>query len=189
MLHGAWATNERLAALWDGKRMPDDIVARWERILAIRPRASDSMQARRERVAEKFASAGTPALPGVLAGTLSSDLGDFFVAIEHIGYSIAKIYVPDGTYPWGTTSTVSPWYSTVAYVLVKLQKPTGYTEAEFYERAGQVFSLVDALVPAWVVVDWYREPVSGGISVSGGPSSAGFFLDDEHNLDNNVFDV
>ncbi len=78
---------------------------------------------------------------------------------------------------------------TVAHILVRIQKPAGATEAMFYEAAGKVAPALDPLVPAWVTFDWYRAPLSTPINVVGGPSAGGFYLDDEHNLDNNVFDV
>ena len=74
--------------------------------------------------------------------------------------------------------------------LVRLQKPDGFSEGEFYEQAGKVTSLLDDVLPAWCTFDWYRAPTGGpAVTVAGGPSAGGFYLDQDHNLDNHVFDI
>lgn len=182
-----WGTNERLSRIWDPMRMPEELVPRWEKILALAPLASDTLVARRRRIKSVLERFGQSTINGRIVTLLEEALGDAFVDVEYISYANAVILVPDGTYPWGTTG-VSPWSSTVAHILVRLQKPTGWTEAQFYEAAGKVATLLDPILPVWTTVDWYR----GGptpVAVSGGPGAGGFFLDDDHNLDNEVFDV
>lgn len=183
----AWSTNQRLANVWDPARMSVDILERWEAFLALNPSPSATVAARRTRLAEHFARFGRAAVTGELSAALEAAIGDAFVAIEHISFANAQINVPDGTYPWGSVGTV-PWSSTVCHVLVRLQKPTGWTEGEFYAAAAEVGRVLDPILPAWATFDWYRPgPVS--VVVSGGPSAGGFYLDDDANLDNQVFDV
>lgn len=185
-----WATNQRLAHQWDPRRMTD-MLERWERILKLRPSPSATDEQRRDAILARFEQFSGIANHAKLQKNLSAALGPVFVGIEYISVANAVVTVPDGTYPWGTANAEHPWTSSVAHILVLTQKPAGYTEAQFYETVAKVGPIVDALAPAWVTFDWYRAPVSGfgPITVVGGPSKAGIYLDDAHNLDNNVFDV
>lgn len=186
-ISAAWGTNRRLGNLWVADRMPLDIIERWERIMALYPLPTDTEDDRRTRIEEHFARFGQATLSDRVEALLTEKLGDVFVAVEYISIANANILVPDATYPWGAVGG-SPWSSTVAHILVKLQKPTGMSEGAFYEEAGKVIQLLDPILPVWTTVDWYRAgPVS--VSVSGGPSAGGFYLDDDHNLDNEVFDA
>lgn len=187
-LWAAWGTNQRLANQTNPARMTD-MLPRWERILAI-PVAADATDAeRREAVGDRFESLGTAGNHSRLTSVLAEELGSYFVAVEYISAANAVIHVPDGTYPWGTVVPGYPWYSTTAHTLVLVQKPSNATEDDFYAAAHKVYGILDPLVGSWRTYDWYRRPTSTPISVLGGPSQAGFYLDDEHNLDNNVFDV
>lgn len=187
-ISAAWGTNERLGNLWLPAHMSEDALTRWEKILAIFPKPTDTVEDRRNKVQTIFENFGQSTIHGRVVELLENALGDAFVDVEYISYANATILVPDGTYPWGTASTTSPWSSTTAHILVRLQKPTGWSEFEFYEAAGRVGQLLEPILPVWVTVDWYRAgPIS--VVVSGGPSAGGFYLDDDHNLDNEVFDA
>lgn len=187
-LSAAWGTNERLGNLWNPQHMPSEFVTRWESLLAIRPSPTDTEKTRRNRLETLFSNFGQPATNGRITYLLEQAIGDAFVAVEYIDYANAHITVPDGSYPWGTASTDAPWSSSVANVLVRLQKPTGWTEGDFYAAAGLVIQLLEPLLPVWCTVSWYRAG-SSSTSVSGGPSAAKFILDDVSNLGNQVFDT
>lgn len=185
-----FGTNDRLSLQWDPDRMTD-MLPRWEQILKLTPAPDADETTRRAEVRkrwERFIHAA--ALHSRVLTVLKEALGDVFVAVEYISYANANIHVPDASYPWGTVVTGILWTSTVAHVLVLLQRLPGYTDGDFYEQAAKVHLLLDGLLPAWCTVDWYHAPInSPAITVSGGPSRAGFYLDDEHNLDWSVFDV
>lgn len=177
LLDGAWATNERLGNQSIPSKM-DATLGRWETILSIRTDETKTKSERRTTVSERFYRFGSVFNRNYIIAELERRLGSFFVAVEFIGdVSLAEIDTNEET-----------WSSTLAHVLVLLQKPTGSTEGDLYEAAAKVGDILDPLLPAWTYFDWYREPESGGINVVGGPSEGGFFLDDDHNLDNNVFD-
>lgn len=185
-ISAAWGTNERLARLWVPESMSMDVLERWEKIMAIYPAPDDSNEVRRARVGRLLARFGRAIVADEIEERLTQELGDVFVQVDHISYANAYITVPDGTYPWGSVDTTRPWSSTMAHVLIRLQKPTGYSEVDFYEAAGRVTQILDPILPAWAYATWYRPgPVSQNIS--GGPSAGGFYLDDAHNLDNEVF--
>lgn len=185
----AWRTNERLGNIRDPWRMGLEILDRWERMLALPRYAKDTEKARRTRLAEIFGLPGQAVLYTLVADRARAAVGDRFIAIEHIPVAVAVIHVPNGSYPFGTVAPGVPWSSNVARALVLVQKLAGDTEGAFYEAMGKLTQTLDPILPAWMTFDWYREPVSGGISVVDGPSKAGFFLDDDHNLDNCVFDA
>lgn len=188
-INACWSQNQRLANQAIPSRMTD-MLSRWEAILDIVPPQGAEESERRAEVALRFARVGKAALYPRIYTLPSQELPGYFVAIEFIDLSIAHVTKPTGAYPWsGTISTAFPWTSTVAHVLVLLTTPTGGPEKEFYEMAGRCMDLLDAELPAWCTFDWYRAPEVGApIAVSGGPSAAGWYLD-ERNLDNSVFDV
>ena len=180
-----YGANERLAMQWDPDRMTA-FLGRWEKILGIRPAPGTPDKTRRNEVRKRmrrFIEASS--FHSRVVARLQQELGNVFVAVEYIDVSNAVVHVPDTSYPWGTVAAGSPWNSTVAHILVLLQKPTGYSEADFYLAAGKVGPAIDGLIPVWTSWDWYRAPSGGpAITVSGGPSQAGFYCDDDHNLDN-----
>lgn len=187
MVAGAWASAGRVAGLRHPDRTVD--VPRWERMLKINVGSRDTSAMRRRRLVALREREGVPVTQDVIAGALQEALADVFVAVEFISVANAVVHVPDGTYPWGTVAPGAPWYSTVAHTLVRVQKPAGMTEAQFYDRVGLVHAVLDPIATSWSTFDWYRAPETGAaVSVSGGPSAAGFYLD-ERNLNNSVFDV
>jgi len=158
--------------------------------MKLRPTIGATSKDRRDAILERFERFSGIANHAKLLKNLEHALGDAFVGVEYISVSNAVVTVPDGTYPWGMANASRPWSSTVARILVQITKPQGWSEDQFYEGAAKVGPIIDALAPAWVLYDWYRAPVGyPPIAVSGGPQAAGFYLDADHNLDNNVFDV
>lgn len=186
-INGAWATNERLSHQWDPLRVTD-MLPRWEGIMRLVVSPGDTDAARRVALNKQWARFGQLINIGQMSGQLQALLGDVFVAIEFISLANAVIHVPDGTYPFGTSNDDAPWYSTVMHMLIRTQVPDGYTEQEYLNIVGPVFPLLDGIMPAFVTWTVYRPgPVS--TPVTGGPSAGGFYLDDPHNLNWEVFDV
>lgn len=184
----AYEANKRLANQFDPSRMTESLDD-WTKMMKIVVRAGMTDAQKRDAVAAVFSRVGNDILRTYVEPLLQAALGGVYYDIEYIPYASAVMSVPDGTYPWGVVTPNAPWSSTVCRVLVRLQKLTGMSEGEFYEEAGKVFQVLDNLLPAWVTFDWYREPATGTpIVVAGGPSAAGFYLDDDHNLDNSLFD-
>lgn len=182
-----YGINERLSLQWDPDRMTA-FLPRWEKILGIGASPTATEKDRRAQVKKRLRRfIEATAFHSRLLSRLQQELGDVFVAIEYLDIANANIHAPTG-YPFGNPIDGFPWYSTVAHILVLVQKPTGYTEAEFYAAVGKVVPATDGLIPAWSTIDWYRAPTGyPAVSVSGGPSRSGFYLDAEANLDNNVF--
>jgi len=174
LLNASWATNASLGFLWDAARTP--ALARWEAMLALPVSATDTEQDRRNRLAAVFAKIGQAVTENSLSVQLQAALGPVFVSVDFLSTTVALQQTSPG------------WFSNVAHVLIRVQTPAGYQEVDFQNAVAKIFGIMDAQAPAWVTWDWYR-PGPTPIPVTGGPSAGGFFLDDTHNLDNEVFDV
>ena len=187
LVFDGWECNARLGHQWDARRVTD-MLTRWERIFKIRPAPGATERARRAVLAERWSRFGAVPNHAHITTTLQRELGDYFVAVEYIDQDLATISVPSEDYPWGSVTPGRPWSSSLALILVRLQKPAGATEAQFYEAAGKVPLALDPLVDAFSTFSWYRAPTGGDPIEDGGLSAAGFYLDQESNLDNHVLD-
>ncbi len=189
VFHG-YGVNARLALQWDPRHVTD-MLSRWETIFRIVPAPTQTESERRGILTLRFRRfLEAAAFHSRLVSRLSDELGEIFGAVEYLSAANAKVHVPDSSYPWGTVLAGAPWESTVANILILLVKPAGYTESDFYDAAAKASIALDGLLPSWCTFSWYRAPANGvPISVIGGPSQAGFYLDNDHNLDNSVFDA
>jgi hypothetical protein len=194
LLAATWATNERLGYCWDPLRCDMVTLARWEKFLALTPSVDDTDSARRARVAKLFKRFGRAVTKAYVAELLTREIPDAFVAVDSIGYSYAitrnEVHVPDGTYPDGTVLAGYPFTSSVSRVLIRLTFPTGWSLQDFYEAVGKIYTTLDPVLPCWATIDWYSNNGPNYVDLSPeGPSGAGFFLDQPHNLDGEIFDV
>lgn len=177
---------QRLANQWDPLRMTD-FLPRWEKILGIKPLKNETLLERREHVGSKMSLVSAGTIQQVLTDYLEETIGDIFVGVEYGDPVTAVTYVPGGaSIPGGPTlldgdllpNTLSPWSSSLAYISILINKPASMTNDEFYERAARIYDDVDNLIGAWMRFDW----------VNDGPNGAGFYLDEDANLDNQRFD-
>jgi hypothetical protein len=177
-----WETNRRMSVQCDPFSMSDPILARWERIFHLARDPKDTPVERRARVQAKFALFGFEPKPQAIADLLAAKLGSVFVAARHISPA-------DSVTSWegGTLVPGYPWYSTVGHVAIQLQKPTGYTEQDFYKAAATVFNILDPIMPAQLRWAWYRNHPGHTGSAWSEDDGAGFILDTPNNLDNQVF--
>lgn len=169
-----WSQNARLANQWQGARM-SDFLERWERIYKLPVFPSDTLSMRRARVSVAQARVGGADGPAVL-DVCTTILGSAFVSIVHTTSAGAVVWTPTG-WPMGSHGTLT-WYSTVMHVAVKVTQPSSMDAAEFYDRTAALMVALDGILPAWVTFDWFRESGLG----------AGFYLDQDANLDNEAFD-
>lgn len=183
----AWSTNQRLANNGNPSTLTT-LLTRWEHILALPVDPSLSDVARRARALELWSRNGQAFDTQYLTDKVSGLLGPVFVAIEFISYANAVVHSPDGTYPWGTQTAGYPWYSTVAHILIRTQKPTGWNEGQYRAAVGKANALLDAIVPAWVTWTAYHPPEGRSpTNTPGGPSAGGIFCDTPNTLDYCVF--
>jgi len=176
---GAWQDNERLGNQWQASRM-SDFLPRWEAIYAIVPSPTDTLPARRARIAVLQARAGQ-ANQQVLTDSLNGLLGSVLVTIVNGNSATANVWTPS-TWPFGQhdPSNAVDWYSTVAFVAIQVTKPTGWSEGDLYTAIAGIGPVLDSALPAWVTWTWFRQDIHG---------SPGFFLDEGGNLDNEAFRV
>lgn len=190
LLAGAWSLNRRLANQGNPLTLTTLLkkAERDEYKLPIDPDLTDTQ--RRQRIADIEARRGEVSDYQFVTDNVQALLGAAFGAIEFTDYAHATITVPDGSYPWGVVSPGAPWSNSQLHILLYTVKPAGWSEGQYYAAVGKVSPFLDAVTPSWCTYDWYRQPDTGTpINVVGGPSHGGFYLDNEHNLDNNVFDV
>lgn len=188
-LASTWRSNERLSKLWQPLRCPESVLERWEKILLLTPKATDSWSARRTQVARRLARWGIGCTKSELEARLTIELGANFGSVEHIGYTLAHVTVPDGSYPFGSVSASQPWSSTTSKILIRLVFTDAMTTAECYDAVGKMYAAIDSILPVYVTVDWYANNNNYSYPVTDGPSAAGFILDTAHNLDAQIFDV
>ena len=191
VLGEVYGTHERLGNQWDPYRMTD-MLPRWEKILRTNPLPSDTLTARRARVAAAMARLGGAPTYQAVVDTLTVALGSIPFTIEHTASSAANMWTP-GSWPFGQHPSgpsvpsnmtqflqVYPtWFSSADDISIVVSKPANMGNSEFYQRLGAINTALDPVMPAWVTWHWLRRDIHPG---------AGFFLD-EPNLDQEAFDV
>ena len=188
VLYALYGLAYRLANVNDPARMTNTL-PRWEKILNIAPLDSDTIVERRNRVTAKLSLLGKGTTLQVVEDYLTLVLGSMFVGLKFSDPTEATTYVPGGgAVPGGGPAfldgdladpRISPYASSLGYVAILLQRPENMTVELFYERAGRIYEDMNNLLGAWMDFDW----------VNDGPNGAGFYLDEDYNLDNQRFDV
>jgi hypothetical protein len=186
-LAAAWALNARLANQGDPLKLTT-LLERVEKIYALPLDPSLTLIQRRQRILEIEQRRGEVPDRQFITDNLVSKLGGVFVGVEYISPANAVVHSPDGSYPWGTVAAGSPWYSTVMHVLVKTQKPYGYTEGQYREAVASANVFLDSVLPAWCTWTCYHAPEGRtAINTPGGPSAGGIYCDTPNTLDYCVF--
>ena len=188
VLYALYGLAYRLANVNDPARMTNTL-PRWEKILNIAPLDSDTIVERRNRVTAKLSLLGKGTTLQVVEDYLTLVLGSMFVGLKFSDPTEATTYVPGGgAVPGGGPAfldgdladpRISPYASSLGYVAILLQRPENMTVELFYERAGRIYEDMNNLLGAWMDFDWVQD----------GPNGAGFYLDEDYNLDNQRFDV
>ena len=183
VLYALYGLAYRLANVNDPARMTNTL-PRWEKILNIAPLDSDTIVERRNRVTAKLSLLGKGTTLQVVEDYLTLVLGSMFVGLKFSDPTEATTYVPGGgAVPGGGPAfldgdladpRISPYASSLGYVAILLQRPKNMTVELFYERAGRIYEDMNNLLGAWMDFDW----------VNDGPNGAGFYLDEDYNLDN-----
>lgn len=169
-----WSANRRLQNQFDPRRMTD-MVPRWEGIFAVRPSTEDSANMRRGRLVLKFQALGGP-LFATLDEICTSLLGSLFVSLERT--SLADAHT---NWPGGSPSNLTRWDSTVAHLLVRVVRYdaiVGMTRQEMFDRLREMMAFMRDFTAAFMETDWAWDGTGG----------AGFYLDEDWNLDGEAFD-
>lgn len=172
--------NRRFSNQWDPNKMTD-FLSRWEKIYGIIPIPTDTFVDRRVKLEYKMSLVGQSGTQQVIQDLLIAVLtSDVFVEIITITTADAISRVPGGgTIPGGLTLEDGDWYSNLSYMPIKVVQPDYMDNFTFYNTVAQIFLYLQDIIPAWVTFEWYRESLHFG---------AGFYLDDDPNLDNEAFD-
>lgn len=173
--------NRRFSNQWDPNKMTD-FLSRWEKIYGIIPLPTDTFVDRRVKLEYKMSLVGQSGTQQVIQDLLIAILtSDVFVEISTITIAEAVSRVPGGgTIPGGLILGDGDWYSNLSFVPIKVVQPDYMDDFTFYNTVAQIFTYLTDIVPAWVSFDWYRDSLHFG---------AGFYLDDDPNLDNEAFDL
>jgi len=187
VLWDLYNATERAGMQGDPAKLAAGILERWEAILRLIPDKTDTMIARRARVAAKLGLIGKGTTVQVLHDYLATTVGEIYQGLAFTDPTDAITYIPGGgVIPGGPTlldgnallPNASPYLSTLAYVAILLAQPASMPNDKFYALAGRIYEDVDGLVGAWMGFDWVKDGING----------AGFFLDEDMNLDNERFD-
>jgi hypothetical protein len=138
-----WALNRRLEGRMIPARMLETLTT-WEAAMRLRPRRSDTPQARRRAVAAKFLG---------LAGNTISNIydvcallaGPLFLGLAQVEEAAAIWYAP-GLAPGPPGFE---WTSNRATIAVRLQK-SGTPDADFLALLQRLAQTLAAMVPAWM---------------------------------------
>jgi len=183
MLADVWEAAQRMANQVIPLRMTT-LLSRWEKILGAFPLSTDSDNARRARVNDRFARFTSDVTHSFVTSQLTAILGSVFVQVHNIAPADAVVYWPGD----GSATADLPWYSTVCHLPIEVQKPTGYSEADFLAAVGKIGPLLDDSLPAYMTWCWYRNDAAhAGGGTWSDDADAGFYLDDALNLDFEVF--
>lgn len=186
VLYDLYLAAERFSKQADPYTMSEHVLQRWEKIFNINPTRFDTLDSRRTKIALKFELIGKGTRHDVVFDYLTRTLGPIFKEIIYTDPINANSYCPGGGFiPFGPVifdgnllpNTVSPYYSTVGYIAILLEKPDTMSETEFYDKASKIYDELDNIIGAWITFDWIREGVNG----------PGFYLDEDNNLDNQAF--
>lgn len=171
---GLWSANARLANQWDPRRMTD-MVPRWEKIMAIRPRTGDSMNRRRARLVARFLALGGDTF-GTLDEICEAILGDVFIQLERTPLANANI-----AWPGGTPAEPTKWASSVAHLLVRVVRPQdlgSITRVEMFARLNELMVFLRDYLASWCTADF---------GWNANNDTRGFYLDEDNNLDGQTF--
>lgn len=173
-----WGLSRRMTLQRDPRRMTD-FLPRWERIFGIVPPPTMSAKRRRAIIELRFSTENVTANASEVQAALELALDGTFVMVQHTSSANATGAVPGGAaVPGGVTLPDGDWSSTIARIFVKVAQPAFMGGEEFFALIRETTTALDDLLPAWVTFDSFFD----------GSGGAGFWLDDEHNLDNEIFD-
>jgi hypothetical protein len=184
----AYGVNERLANQFDPTRMTvDGLMPRWERIFGLTPPPGATEPQRRAAVTaawQRFVQANNAqGLSDTITGVLGQPAapGSLLVEIQYLTPAEAVTWWPENPNPSPDAYQPTPWYSTLAYIAIKVQQPAGMTDADFTTAMNLATVTLDGLLPSCVTFAWWTTDTTVGAD--------GFYLDTDQNLWRDAFDV
>lgn len=138
-----WALNKRLAGSMVPARMLETLTT-WEEACRLRPRRTDSVQARRRAVAARFLGLALNTI-SVIYDTCATIAGSAFLGLAQVDEPDAIWYAP-GINPGPPGFE---WTSNRATIAVRLER-TGTPDAVFFDLVQRIQDALTALVPAWM---------------------------------------
>lgn len=175
-LADVYECNQRMSYATDPKRMPAELLPRWEKIFDIHPHVLATDEDRRLALQAKFLALIGPA---GLTDAITALINGSFVGLEFT--PLASAYQR-----WLVNGFPNDWISTTAHILIRVQFTANQTLADFLNEMAVMTQMLDDFLPVYTTFDW-------GTFAEGGVT--GFWLDDPvgsgpppSNLDFEVFD-
>lgn len=160
----------RLVTFPDGTQQRLNLIERWERILAIRPRTNATPQSRRAAILA--ALVGTTSVRRASVETAMAGIfGDWYIGlgendladVDYPGkapagtvtafWPTAQAALPDtfhdAEFP-GRYSPTYPWRSGLCHIAILFQPPAGTDPALINAARDRAFRLLDSMLPAWM---------------------------------------
>jgi len=138
-----WALNQRLAGSLVPSRMLETLTT-WEEACRLRPRRTDTVQARRRAVAARFLGLALNTISAIY-DVCAMLAGSAFLGLAQVAESDAIWYAP-GINPGPPGFE---WTSNRATIAVRLAR-AGTPDAVFFDLVTRLQDALTALVPAWM---------------------------------------
>lgn len=183
-----YGTNERLANQFDPRRTTaDGLMSRWERVFDLTPATGATEPARRAAIVaawQRFIlNNDAQGLSDTITGVLGqpSAPGSLLVTIGYVSPAAAISWWPINPNPFPDAYQPTPWYSTIAYIPIKVTQPAAMNDADFAAAMNEATTTLDGLLPSWVTFAWWTTDTTAGAD--------GFYLDTPQNMWRDAFDV
>ncbi len=152
-----WAINARVAGQALPARMLEALPT-WEEVCKLRPGPTDSMQARRARVAAKLRGVADNTLGGIY-DSCAALAGGLFVEVRTVTLANEIAYWP-GVNPGPPGYEWSSNRATFAVVLTR----GSLGDADFRDLVERTYQMLDAMAPAWMT---FQVGIAGGGFICG----------------------
>ena len=138
-----WALNQRLTGSLIPSRMLETLTT-WEEAMRLRPKRTDTVQARRRAVAARFLGLALNTISAIY-DVCAALAGSTFLGLAQVAEADAIWYAP-GINPGPPGFE---WTSNRATIAVRLTR-SGTPDAVFFDLVTQIQTALTALVPAWM---------------------------------------
>ena len=172
-IYNIWAVNQKMAYQFDPNKMTD-FLSRWESIMGFAALPTDTIQARQQRIAARFASINKNPDEQQVKDLLNGFLGDLFLELITGSAATSYVQVPGGSAITGGVQNVAsgPWLSNIQQLFIEVIKPNNILNSQFYSTVNTIFPILGSYLPAYDTFDWFWSSFSddgyaGGVGYRG----------------------
>lgn len=161
-LNDLWECNRRLANQSDPKRM-GVFIPRWEKILGLIPKITDSIEDRKLAIAASFNIWSKPPTEENVVDFLKILISSIFIGVEYIDPNLNNGSVPGGAVvPGGVALPDGPWQSTANRLVIRIWQKRDHldnklmTDNEFINTIKKFVLFLDNYLPTYVSFQTFR---------------------------------